>query len=99
MVETWTVIGAPSDSRITEGTSGWERVCGKIIETGGITFLDENFQTGRRAQKMHGEGDRKANHRKRERKSTHLPELPMHPALKGACAILMGLEGGGGAGS
>ena len=57
------------------------------------------FRTGRRARKMHGEGDRKTNLRKRDRKSTHLLELPVHPALKGAYAILMGLEGGGVAGA
>ena len=58
---------------------------------------DENFRTGRRAQKMHGEGDRKTNLRKRDHKSTHLLEPPVHSALKGAYAILTGLEGGGGA--
>jgi hypothetical protein len=47
---------------------------------------------------MHGESDRKTKLRKRDRKSTHLLELPVHPALKGAYAILMGLEGGEGAG-
>jgi hypothetical protein len=96
MVETWTVVGAPSNARITEDISGWERVCDKIIEAGGTIVLDENFRTGRRARKMHGEGDRKTKLRKRDRKSTHLLELPVHPALKGAYAILMGLEGRGG---
>ena len=52
-------------------------------------MLDENFRTGRRARKMHGEGDRKTKLRKRDRKSTHLLELPVHPALKGAYAIPM----------
>jgi len=70
----------------------------KIIEAKGTIVLDENFRTGRRARKMHGEGDRKTKLRKRDRKSTHLLELPVHPALKGAYAILMGLEGGEGAG-
>ena len=42
--------------------------------------LDENFQTGRRARKTHVEGDRKTKLRKRDRKSTHLLELPVHPA-------------------
>jgi hypothetical protein len=37
--------------------------------------------------------------RKRDRKSTHFLELPVHPALKGANAILMGLEEGGVAGA
>ena len=55
MLETWTVAGAPSNARITEGISGWERVCDKIIEAGVNIVLDENFRTGRRAQKMHGE--------------------------------------------
>ena len=98
MTETWTVVGAPSNARITEDISGWERVCDKIIEAKGTIVLDENFRTGRRARKMHGEGDRKTKLRKRDRKSTHLLELPVHPALKGAYAILMGLEGGEGAG-
>ena len=93
MRETWTVVGAPSNARITEDISGWERVCDKIIEAKGAIVLDENFRTGRRARKMHGEGDRKTKLRKRDRKSTHLLELPVHPALKGAYAILMGLEG------
>ena len=89
---------SPSNARITEDISGWERVCDKIIEAKGTIVLDENFRTGRRARKMHGEGDRKTKLRKRDRKSTHLLELPVHPALKGAYAILMGLEGGEGAG-
>ena len=97
MVETWTVVGAPSNARITEDISGWERVCDKIIEAKGTIVLDENFRTGRRARKMHGEGDRKTKLRKRDRKSTHLLELPVHPALKGAYAILMGAQGAGGA--
>jgi hypothetical protein len=37
--QTWTVIGAPSNARIT----GWERVCDKIIEAKGAIVLDENF--------------------------------------------------------
>ena len=93
---TWTVVGEPSNARITEGVSGWGRVCDKIIEAGGTIVLDENFRTDRRAQKMHGESDRKTMLRKRDHKSTHLLELPVHPALKGAYAILMELEGGGG---
>ena len=48
---------------------------------------------------MHGEGDRKSKLRKRDRKSTHLLEIPVHHALKGACAVLKGPEGGEGAGS
>jgi hypothetical protein len=59
MIETGTVVGAPSDARITEDISGWERVCDKITEAKGTIALDENFRTGRRARKMHGEGDRK----------------------------------------
>ena len=93
------VAGAPYNARIKDDISGWERVCDKITEAGGNIVLDKNFRTGRRAQKMHGEGDRKTNLRKRDRKSTHLLELPVHPALQGAYAILIGLEGGGGAGS
>ena len=46
---------------------------------------------------MHVEGDRKTKLRKREGRSTHLFELPIHPALKGAYENLMGLEKGGGA--
>ena len=71
----------------------------KMIEAKGAIVLDENFRTGRRVRKMHGEGDRKTKLRKRDRKSTHLLEIPVHPALKGANAILMGLEGGGVAGA
>jgi len=95
--QTWAVIGAPSNTRITEDSSGWARVCDKIIEAKGTIVLDENFRTGRRARKMHEEGDRKTKLRKRDRKSTHLLELPAHPALKGAYAILMGAQGAGGA--
>jgi hypothetical protein len=97
MIETWTVVGAPSDVRMTEDISGWERVCDNIIEAKGTIVLDENFRTGRRARKMHGEGDRKTRLRKCDRKSTHLLELPAHYALKGAYAILMGAQGVGGA--
>ena len=60
-------------------------------------MLDENFRTGRRAREMHGEGDRKTKLRKRDRKSTHFLELPVHLALKGAYAILVGAQGAGGA--
>ena len=71
-------------------------MCGKIIEAKGTIVLDENFRTGRRARKMHDEGDRKTKLRKRDCESTHLLELPVHPALKGAYAILMGAQGAGG---
>ena len=37
MIETWTVVGAPSDARITEDISGWERVCDKIVEAKGTS--------------------------------------------------------------
>jgi hypothetical protein len=77
-----------------EGVSGWELECDKKTEAKGTIVLDENFRTGRRARKMHGEGDRKTKFRKREGRSNHLLELPIHPALKGANEILMGLEGG-----
>ena len=98
MEQTRTVVGVPTNARITEDISGWERVCDKIIEAKGTIVLDENFRTGRRVRKMRGEGDRKRKLRKRDRKGTHLLELPVHPALKEAFAILMGLEGGEGAG-
>jgi hypothetical protein len=94
MIETWTVVGAPSDARITEGISGWERVCDKIIEAKDTILLDENFRAGRRAREMLGEGDRKTKLRKREGRSKHFFELLIHPALKGAYEVLMGLEGG-----
>ena len=56
MEQTWTVVGIPTNARITEGISGWERVCDKIIEAKGCIVPDENFRTGRRARNMHGEG-------------------------------------------
>jgi hypothetical protein len=34
-IETRAVVGAPSDDHITEGISGWKRVCDKIIEAKG----------------------------------------------------------------
>ena len=43
---------------------------------------------------MLGEGDRKTKLRKREGRSKHLLELPIHPALEEANEILMRLEGG-----
>jgi hypothetical protein len=47
MIETWTAIGAPSDARITEGISGWERVCDKIIEAkGACSCVREPFLYG-----------------------------------------------------
>ena len=55
------------------------------------------FRTGRRARKIHGEGDRKTKLRKREGKSTLSLALPIHTALMGAYEILMGFEGEGGA--
>ena len=77
-------------------------MCDKIIEANvyGTIVLDENFRTGRCARKVHGEGTRKTQLRKRDLKSTHLLELPVHPALKGAYTILMGggSEGRGGSG-
>jgi hypothetical protein len=90
MEQTWTVICAPSNARITEDISGWERVCRKIVEANGCIVLDENFRTGRRARKMHGEGMRTTKLRKRDRKSTLALQLPIHPSLQGAYAILMG---------
>jgi len=79
MEQTLAVVGAPSNARITEDISGWERVCDKIIEAKGFIVPDENFRTGRRARKMHGEGERKTKLRRRDRKSTHLLHLPVHP--------------------
>ena len=93
MIATWTAVEAPSDARITEDISGWERLYDKIIEAKSTIVLDENFRTGWRARKIHGEGDRKTKLRKREGRRKHLLELPIHPALKGAYEILMGLEG------
>ena len=46
---------------------------------------------------MHGEGERKTKLRKRDRKSTHLLDLPVHPALMEAYEDLLGPEGGGAA--
>jgi hypothetical protein len=83
MEQTWTVVGAPTNARITEEISGWERVCDKIIEAKGRIVPDGNFRTGRRARKMHGEEGRKTKLRKCDRKTTHPLELPVHPALKG----------------
>jgi hypothetical protein len=98
MEQTLTAVGAPSNARITEGISGWERVCDKIIEAKGCIVPDKNFRTGRRARKMHGEGGRKTRLRKRDRKSTHLLHLTAHSALMGAYEHLLGSEGRGGGG-
>jgi hypothetical protein len=46
MEQNLAVVGAPSNARITEGISGWERVCEKIIEAKGCVVPDENFRTG-----------------------------------------------------
>jgi len=97
MEQTWTVVGVPTNARITEGISGWERVCGITIEAKGTVVPDENFRTGRRARKMHGDGERKTKLRKCDRKSTHLLDLPVHAALMGAYEDLLGPEGGGAA--
>jgi hypothetical protein len=71
--QTWTVVGAPSNARITEGISGWERVSDKIIEAKGCIVPDENFRTGRHARKIHEEGRRKTKlQRKRDCKGAHL---------------------------
>ena len=89
--------GVPTNARITEDISGWEWVCGKIIEAKGTIVPDENFRTGRRARKIHGDGERKTKLRKRDRKSTHLLDLPVNPALMGAYEDFLGPEGGGAA--
>ena len=44
---------------------------------------------------MHGEWGRKTKLRKRDRKSTHLLDLPAHPAFTGAYEGLLEPEGGG----
>jgi hypothetical protein len=95
MEQTWAVMGASSNARITEDISGWERVCDKIIQAKGYIVPDENFRNGRRAWKMHGEGGRKTILRERGRKSVYLLHLPAHPALMGAYEDLLGSEGGG----
>ena len=46
MEQNLAVVGAPSNARITEGISGWERVCEKIIEAKGCVVPDENIRTG-----------------------------------------------------
>ena len=66
---------------------------GKIIEAKGCIVADENFRTGRRARRMHEEGARKTKLRKRDRKPTQHQELPVHPQLKDAHSILMGVGG------
>ena len=93
MEDIWTVIGAPSNARIAEDIAGWERVVDKIIEVKGCIVADEYFRTVRRMRRMHGEGDRKMKLRKRDRKSTQHQELPVHPQLKDAYSILMGVGG------
>jgi hypothetical protein len=55
-------------------------VCDRTIEAKGCVVPDENFRTGRRAQKMHGVGGSQVG----ARKTTHLLNLPVHPALEGA---------------
>jgi hypothetical protein len=97
MEKTWTAVGVPANARITEGISGWERLCDKIIEAKGCIVPDENFRTGRRARKIHGEGERKTKLRKRGRKTTHPIDLPAHPSLKGAYEDFLGPEGDGAA--
>jgi IS5 family transposase len=94
MVETWAAVEAPSSACITKGISGCQQVCEKILEAKGAIVLGDSFRTGRRARKIHEEGDRKTMLRKRKGRRKNLPELPIHPALKGAYEILMGLEGG-----
>jgi hypothetical protein len=56
MGQNFTAVDTPSKSRITEGISGLERVCDNNIEAKGCIVSDENFRTGRRARKVHGEG-------------------------------------------
>jgi len=90
MEETWTTVRAPSDARIAEDIAGWEKVCEKIIEAKGCIVPDENFRTGHRARKVHGEGVRKTKLHKRDRKNTLNLELPVHPGLKNAYEVLMG---------
>ena len=65
-------------------------VCDKIIEAKGCIVPDENFRTGHRARRIHGEDERKTKLRKRDRKSTMHQELPVHPGLKSAYEFLMG---------
>ena len=72
-------------------------MCDKIIEAKGFIVPDENFRTGRRARKMHGEGERKTKLRKRGYETTHPLDLLVHPALKGAYEDLLGPKGGGAA--
>ena len=61
MEQTWTVVGVPTNARITEDISGfptnaritedisgWERACDKIIEAKGCIVRDENFRDARR---------------------------------------------------
>jgi hypothetical protein len=57
MKQTWTAVGVPSNERVTEGISGWERVCYKIIEAKACIVPYEDFLTGCRARKMRGEGE------------------------------------------
>jgi hypothetical protein len=94
MEQTWAVVGVPTNARITEGISGWKRVCDRIIKAKGCFVPGENSRTVRRVRKMHGEWERKIKLRKRDRKSTHLLDLPAHPARKGAYEDLLGPEGG-----
>jgi hypothetical protein len=95
MEQTWAAVGVPTNARIPEGISGWERMCDKIIEAKGCITPDENYRAGRRVRKMHGEGRRYTRLRKRDRKTTRPLDLPVHPALKGGYEDLLGPEGDG----
>ena len=62
-----------------------------------VAVVKQSSSKNHRARKMHGEGERKTKLRKRDRKSTHLLDLPVSPALMGAYEDLLGPEGGGAA--
>jgi hypothetical protein len=94
MSETWEYC-APSIESIVKDFEGWPRVAEKIAAAGGAWVHDECFRSGRRVIRTDhkfGEGAiRKTKLAKRDRKSTIDKELIVHPALKEAEDILLGV--------
>jgi hypothetical protein len=85
MKKCWTM--EPTSERITEDILGLKDTLLKIIAADGCLVKDEDVRSGRRQQKLNGDGECKGKTRKSQRIST-LKERPTHPSALRALQLI-----------
>lgn len=88
----WTV--APTSKRIVEDILDFEVVLDKIVEHEGCVVPDEDLRNGRRArqwERVNEKGICKNKPRKKQRKSTLISTVPIHPDIADAREMLLAI--------